>query len=117
MGDQEYVEGRLAEVLKAERAAGERYRRAVTQATKEYEARQTQLDAEREKIERLRDEPVVIVRVGPGAPSRVFHRTDRQCGWKPSDFERLFLSEALARGLHGCYSCAGFGMSAAPRAS
>jgi hypothetical protein len=116
MADREYVERRLEELLREERAASGHFHQVVKQATKAYEDRRQRLDAKRASIERRSDEPVVIVRKGPGPAPTVFHRTDKDCGWKPSAGEHLFLSEALDRGLQGCSSCASYRITVSSQA-
>ncbi len=106
MTSQDFYEKRLANLLSQEQGAGEQLHRAVKRATEAYEGVRARLDADRRKLEGLKDEPVVVVRRGPGPHPTVFHREDRACGWRPSSGERMFMGEGFARGLKGCKSCA-----------
>jgi hypothetical protein len=105
VADREYVEIRLQKLLARERAASERLSARMTSANEKYLATRAALDAERETINALRDEPVVIVRQG-NPPTGTFHYIDRRCGWAPSDGQYMFESEGLARRLRPCKSCA-----------
>jgi len=117
MTSKEFYEKRLASLLSQELGAGEQLHRAVKWATDAYESSRARLDAERKKLEGLKDEPVVVVRRGPGPRPTVFHREDRSCGWRPSSDDRMFMSEGFARGLKGCKLCARDARPSTPEAA
>ena len=106
------VRQRLAELDTLEQIAMREFHRRAAEAAKlassaveNYERRLQSISRRRQHYTHSAQEPIVLVRRGPGPEAKVFHPEDSLCGWRnPAKSDRMLLSEAKTRGLRLCSS-------------
>lgn len=100
----ELWERRARALLDEERSAASSLHRSLRRATDTYEDARKQLDQRRKDLDAMKDDPIVLVRRGPGPKPTVYHAVGGSCGWRPlpPGREPLFLSEAKKAHLGPC---------------
>lgn len=103
---------RSRSLAKRELDAHRQYRRAVVAAGRTLTTKLDAIKAELAKLDRYENDPEVLVRNGPGPAVEIFHAAGDYCrrvtaaAVARGRYDRMFLGEALERGLRPCSACA-----------
>lgn len=106
------VEKRISVLRRRRRVALENYAKAVREATADLDVKLERIDARLGQLEVWAQDPVVLVRNGPGPAVEVYHGAARPCGKvnpvmvEQGRFDEMPLGEAVSNGLRPCSACA-----------
>ena len=101
-------ETELERLRSQERQAHRHFLDQVRKATASLDSQLQRIDTRTTELGAMKADCEVLVRNTPGNPVEIFHSADSPCDRVSlySNFDRVFLSEALRRKLRPCSACA-----------